>query len=120
MKAFACSARHFFTVTTSSLVHELNDKVDSYRLLTRMNGSYKLLGVTVMRFMDSMGWSQHVYLAHQNDPGKNLGSSECIFQLSYIKNSPKGEAMGVVKFDENSNDNITQKLIDASLKGNSK
>ncbi len=105
-------------MTTSSLVHELNDKTD-YRLLTRINGSYKILGLMVMMFMSRMKWNQHVYLTHTHDPSKNLGSSECLFQLSYIKNSDTGQEMGVVKFDENSSDNFTAKLIDASFKANS-
>uniref|UniRef100_A0A915KC45 Receptor ligand binding region domain-containing protein n=1 Tax=Romanomermis culicivorax TaxID=13658 RepID=A0A915KC45_ROMCU len=70
-------------ITSIGQVDSLDDRT-TYKLLTRMTGSYAELARSVHAFFKMMGWTKFAYLFHANVKLKQYGRTECSHQLGAI------------------------------------
>ncbi|KFD53720.1 hypothetical protein M514_05425 [Trichuris suis] len=91
-------------ITTIAQVDSLDDR-SVYKLLTRMNGSYRELGFTIVRMLQSLNYENVAFLFHNNLRRPAFGKSECFFQMVAINNQLLKARGGwlqapVIDFDE--------------------
>lgn len=103
------------------------DDRNIYKLLTRMNGSYRSMGIFVFQSMVTLHWERYVYLLQGNIAhSKTYGKHECYYQMMAVRHAEvtfkqKIDDAYVREIDPHvPNTNVTQVLIDVSMMGNSK
>ncbi|XP_003372818.1 conserved hypothetical protein [Trichinella spiralis] len=72
-------------ITTIAQVDSLDDR-SVYKLLTRMNGSYRELGSTIIHLLQLLNYETVAFLFHSNLRRPAFGKSECFFQMVAINN----------------------------------
>ncbi|KRZ71308.1 Atrial natriuretic peptide receptor 1, partial [Trichinella papuae] len=108
-------------ITTIAQVDSLDDR-SVYKLLTRMNGSYRELGSTIIHLLQLLNYETVAFLFHSNLRRPAFGKSECFFQMVAINNQLL-KASGwrqppVIDFDEFFDDNYEDLLKRASMSAN--
>uniref|UniRef100_A0A5S6Q8V9 Guanylate cyclase n=1 Tax=Trichuris muris TaxID=70415 RepID=A0A5S6Q8V9_TRIMR len=109
-------------ITTIAQVDSLDDR-SVYKLLTRMNGSYRELGSTIVRVLQSLNYENVAFLFHNNLRRPAFGKSECFFQMVAINNQLLKARGGwlqspVIDFDEFFEQNYEDLLKRASFAAN--
>ncbi|KRX67329.1 Atrial natriuretic peptide receptor 3, partial [Trichinella sp. T9] len=108
-------------ITTIAQVDSLDDR-SVYKLLTRMNGSYRELGSTIIHLLQLLNYETVAFLFHSNLRRPAFGKSECFFQMVAINNQLL-KASGwrqppVIDFDEFFDSNYEDLLKRASMSAN--